>query len=60
MTQPATYPDVIKIRVPAETRKALRATGAPVSETIRQAINFYLAHPAMKSKPQPSDKVSAS
>ena len=58
MTQPATYPDVIRVRVPKTTGAALRATGAPVSETIRQAIDFYLAHPAMKSNPQTSEKVT--
>ena len=50
--------DVIRVRVPSATRKALRETGAPVSQVIRQAIDLYLSHPAMKSKPQPSDKVS--
>lgn len=57
MTQPATYPAVVRVRVPVATHKALRATGAPVSTVIRQAIDLYLAHPAMKSNPQPSDKV---
>ena len=52
------HDDVVRVRVPVATHKALQATGAPVSEVIRQAINFYLAHPAMKSNPQPSDKVS--
>ena len=35
-----------------------RRTGAPVSQVIRQAIDLYLAHPAMKAKPQTSEKVS--
>ena len=60
MTQPATYPDVVRVRVPVATHKALRATGAPVSQVIRQAIDLYLSHPAMKAKPQTSEKASAS
>ena len=50
--------DVVRVRLPAVTHKALRETGAPVSQVIRQAIDLYLAHPAMKAKPQPSEKVS--
>jgi len=59
MTQPATYPDVIRVRVDAATGAKLKATGAPVSQVIRQAIDLYLAHPAMKANPkQTSEKVS--
>ena len=62
MTQPATYPDVVRVRLPAETHKALRANGK-VSTQIRQAVDLYLSHPAMKSNPTPkttSEKASAS
>ena len=53
------HSDVVRVRVPVATHKALRATGAPVSQVIRQAIDLYLAHPAMKSNPsKTSDKVS--
>ena len=53
------HSDVIRVRVPAATHKALQSTGAPVSQVIRQAIDLYLAHPAMKSNPsKTSDKVS--
>ena len=52
------HSDVIRVRVPAATHKALQSTGAPVSTVIRQAIDLYLAHPAMKAKPQTSEKVS--
>lgn len=51
------HSDVVRVRVPVATHKALRATGAPVSEVIRQAIDLYLAHPAMKSNPQQSKTV---
>ena len=50
--------DVVRVRLPVATRKALQSTGAPVSQVIRQAIDLYLAHPAMKAKPQTSEKVS--
>lgn len=53
------YNDVVRVRLPVATHKALRETGAPVSTIIRQAIDLYLAHPAMKaSNPQASEKVS--
>ena len=53
------HSDVIRVRVPAATHKALQSTGVPVSRAIRQAIDLYLAHPAMKAQtPQTSDKVS--
>ena len=53
------HSDVIRVRVPVATHKALRATGAPVSQVIRQAIDLYLAHPAMKAQtPKTSEKVS--
>ena len=54
------HSDVVRVRVPAATHKALQSTGAPVSQVIRQAIDLYLAHPAMKANPKTSEKVSAS
>ena len=55
--------DAIRVRVPAvldaQLREAAQRSGAPVSQVIRQAIDMYLAHPAMKSNPsKTSDKVS--
>lgn len=55
--------DAIRVRVPAvldaQLREAAQRSGAPVSQVIRQAIDLYLAHPAMKaSNPQTSDKVT--
>ena len=55
--------DAIRVRVPAvldaQLREAAQRSGAPVSQVIRQAIDLYLAHPAMKSNPsKTSDKVS--
>ena len=62
MTQPATYPDVTRVRMPgalnAQVREAAQRAGVPVSRVIRDAIDLYLAHPAMKSNPQTSDKVT--
>ena len=53
------HSDVVRVRVPVATHKALQSTGAPVSQVIRQAIDLYLAHPAMKSNPsKTSEKVS--
>ena len=51
------HDDVVRVRVPVATHNALRATGTPVSTQIRAAIELYLAHPAMKSNPQPSEKM---
>ena len=59
MTNPQPCNDVVRVRLPAATHKALQSTGAPVSRVIRQAIDLYLAHPAMKaSNPQQSNKVT--
>ena len=62
MTQPATYPDVTRVRMPgalnAQVREAAQRAGVPVSRVIRDAVVLYLAHPAMKSTPKTSDKVS--
>ena len=56
MTNPQPCNDVVRVRLPAATHKALQSTGVPVSRAIRQAIDLYLAHPAMKSNPKPSEK----
>lgn len=54
MTQPATYPDVIRVRVTpaldAQLREAAQRAGAPVSELIRQSLDWYLSHPSVKAQ----------
>ena len=61
MTHPQPLNDSVRVRVPVATVNALKATGAPISVTVRQALDFYLAHPALKTQtPKPSDKVTTS
>ena len=60
MTQPATYPDVTRVRMPgalnAQVREAAQRAGVPVSRVIRDAVVLYLSHPAMKANPQHESK----
>ena len=63
MTQPATYSDVTRVRLPgalnAQVREIAQRAGVPVSTVIRDALTWYTSHPATKaSNPQTSDKVT--
>ena len=50
---------VTRVRLPAALRDQIKATGAPASTLIRDALVLYLSHPAMKaSNPKTSEKVS--
>ena len=42
---------VTRVRLPAALRDQIKATGAPASTLIRDALVLYLAHPAMKAHP---------
>ena len=54
MTQPATYPDVTRVRMPgalnAQVREAAQRAGVPVSTVIRDAVQLYLSHPLVKAQ----------
>ena len=47
---------VTRVRLPAALHEQLKATGAPVSRVIRDAVVLYLSHPAMKANPQHESK----
>ena len=52
---------VTRVRLPAALRDQIKATGAPASTLIRDAVVLYLAHPALKaSNPSSDKKASAS
>lgn len=57
MTQPASFPDVTRVRLPGSLKAQVHADaqrrGVTVSEVIRDAVTLYVSHPSIKTSEKP-------